>query len=342
MSAFLPPPSMMVVFSFSMRDALGPTEHLQRHVLELDAKILGNHRARGEDRDVLEHRLAAVAEAGRLDRCHLQAATQLVDDQGRERFAFDVLGDDEERLASLHDRFQDGEHRLQRGELLLVDEDVGVLELGQHLLGVGDEIGREIAAVELHALDDVELGLGRLRLFDRDDALVADLLHGVGNHLADRLVAVRGDGPDLRDLIRRLHLLGALFDVLDHRTDRNVDAALEIHRVHASGDELRPSFMIGDPILGRAGRRHRAHVRRAQRRADPARSDRNRFLSSRQRAPDLGFLRSQRRREFERRRCPRSTRSPAYGETTKARCCCGFSFWRSSARSSRCSAARCR
>ena len=41
-----------------------------------------------------------------------------------------------------------------------MDEDIGILELRHHLLGVGDEIGREIAAVELHAFDDVELGLG--------------------------------------------------------------------------------------------------------------------------------------------------------------------------------------
>ena len=179
--------------------ALGPAEHLKRHVLELDAEVLGDHRAAGQDRDVLEHRLAAIAEARRLDGRDLQAAAQLVDDQRRERFAFDVLGDDEQRLAGLHDRLEDGEHRLQRGELLLVDQDVGILEFGHHLLGVGDEIGREIAAVELHAFDDVELGLEALGFLDRDDALVADLLHGVGDHLADRLVAVGGDGADLGD-----------------------------------------------------------------------------------------------------------------------------------------------
>ena len=143
-----------------------------------------------------------------------------------------------ERLAGLHHRLEDGQHRLERGEFLLVDENVGVLELGDHLLGVGDEIGREIAAVELHALDDVELGLGGLRLLDRDHALVADLFHCVGDHLADRLVAVRGDGADLRDLLGGLHLLGAAFDVLDDRSHRDVDAALEIHRVHAGGDQL--------------------------------------------------------------------------------------------------------
>ena len=199
----------MVVFSFSMRTRLALPSICKRDVLELDAEVLGDQRARGEDRDVLEHRLAAIAEARRLDRRDLEAAAQLVDDQGRQRLAVDVLGDDQERLAGLHDRLEDRQHRLQRRQLLLVDEDVGVLELGDHLLGVGDEIGREIAAVELHALDDVELGLGGLGLFDRDDALVADLLHRLGDHLADRLVAVRGDGADLGDLFRGLHLLGA-------------------------------------------------------------------------------------------------------------------------------------
>ena len=43
-----------------------------------------------------------------------------------------------------------------------MDKDVGVFELGRHLLGVGDEVGREVAAVELHAFDDVELGLEAL------------------------------------------------------------------------------------------------------------------------------------------------------------------------------------
>ena len=121
---------MIVVFSFSMRDPLGAAEHVERDVLELDAEILGDHLAAGQDRDVLEHRLAAIAEARRLHRRHLQAAAQLVDDQRRQRLALDVLGDDQERLADLHHGLEDRQQRLQRGELLLVDEDVGVLELG--------------------------------------------------------------------------------------------------------------------------------------------------------------------------------------------------------------------
>ncbi len=168
----------------------------------------------------------------------------------RQRLALDVLGDDEERLAGLHHRLKDGEHRLQRGKLLLVDEDVGILELGQHLLGVCDEIRREIAAVELHALDDVELGLEALGLLDRYDALVADLLHRVGDHLADRLVAVGCDRADLGHFGGFLNLLRTLGDVLHRFADREVDAALEVHRVHAGRDQL---GALADDRLGENG-----------------------------------------------------------------------------------------
>ena len=147
-----------------------------------------------------------------------------------------------ERLARLHHRLEDRQHRLQRRQLLLVDEDIGVFEFGHHLLGVGDEIGREIAAVELHALDDVEFGLGGFRLLDRDDALVADLFHRFGDHLADRLVAIRRDGPDLGDLFGGLHLLRSALDVLHDRRHCDVDAALQIHRVHAGSDEFETLF----------------------------------------------------------------------------------------------------
>src|SRR5262245_37520405 len=50
---------------------LGAPEHGGGHVLELDAEIFRDQLAAGEDRDVLEHGLAAVAEAGGLDRGHL-------------------------------------------------------------------------------------------------------------------------------------------------------------------------------------------------------------------------------------------------------------------------------
>jgi len=41
----------------------------------------------GEDRHVLQHRLAAVAEGRRLDRDRLDHAAEPVDDEGRQRLA---------------------------------------------------------------------------------------------------------------------------------------------------------------------------------------------------------------------------------------------------------------
>src|SRR6185295_1510983 len=67
------------------RDLLRLAEVVELDVLELDAEILGDGAAAGQRRDVLEHRLAAIAEARRLDGRGLQRATQLVDHERRER-----------------------------------------------------------------------------------------------------------------------------------------------------------------------------------------------------------------------------------------------------------------
>ena len=209
--------------------------------------------AAGQDRDVLQHGLAAIAEARSLHRRDLEAAAQLVDHERGERLALDVLGDDQKRLAGLHDRLEQREQLLQARELLLVDEDVGVFHLRPHLVGIGDEVRRDVAAVELHAFDDVELGLQALRLFDRDDAFVADLLHRLGEELADLLVAVGRDGADLGDLVVGGDLLGVLLEVLDDGLDREVDAALEVHRVHAGGNRLGAFLDDGGGEHGRGG-----------------------------------------------------------------------------------------
>ena len=65
-------------------DTLGSAEHVGGHVLQLDAEIFRDHLAAGQDGDVFEHGLAAIAEARRLDRRDLEAAAQLVDDERRQ------------------------------------------------------------------------------------------------------------------------------------------------------------------------------------------------------------------------------------------------------------------
>ena len=236
-------------------DALGLAEHLHRDVLELDAEILGNHLAAGQDGDVLQHGLAAIAEAGRLHGRNLQAAAQLVDHERRKRLALDILGDDEQRPARLHHGLEQRQHGLKTGELLFVDQDVRVLELRRHLLGIGDEVGRDIAAVELHALDDFELRVEALGFLDGDHTLIADLLHGLGNHVSDGLLAIGRNRADLGDLRGTGDFLRLLLDGLDDFGHRLVDAALEVHRVHARGHGLQA---LADNRLGQDCRGRRA------------------------------------------------------------------------------------
>ena len=212
MAADVPAPSTIVVLSLSIVTFFALPRSSSLRFSSLRPEILGDGLAAGERGDVLEHGLAAIAEAGRLDGRGLQRAAQLVDDERRQRFALDVLRDDEQRLAEARHLLEHRQQVLHRADLLLVDQDDRVLEHDFHALGVGHEVGRQVAAVELHALDDVERRLHALGFFDRDHAVLADLVHRVGDDLADRLVVVRRDGADLGDHVaadRLRHLSSA-------------------------------------------------------------------------------------------------------------------------------------
>ena len=134
---------------------------------------------------------------------------------------------------------------LDRADFLFVDQDDGILEQHVHALGVGDEVRREVSTIELHALDDLERRLERLAFFNRDDAVLAHLLHRFRDDAPDRLVAVGRDGADLRDH-RARDVARRRLDVGDDRVDSRFDAALEIHRVGA-GRYLSQSLSVDCP-----------------------------------------------------------------------------------------------
>ena len=154
-----------------------------------------------------------------------------------------------ERPTGLHHGLEQPATGLHRRDLAGVEQDVGVFEDGFLALGVGDEVRRDVALVELHALGELELGAERVRLLDRDDAVLADLVDGVGDDLADGRVGGR-DGGDSGDLVLVVDLLGLRLDRLDSGSDGLLDALLQTHRVGAGGDV---AHAVVDHRLGQNG-----------------------------------------------------------------------------------------
>src|SRR5690606_31605880 len=113
---------------------------------------------------------AAITEARRLDGRDLDDAADVVDDERREGLALDVLGDDQQRAARLRNGLEQRQQLADVRNLLVVDQDQRVLEVRRLARLVVDEVQRQVAAVELHALDDLELVRETRAFLDRDHA----------------------------------------------------------------------------------------------------------------------------------------------------------------------------
>src|SRR5271165_6696763 len=227
---------------------LGTAQVLDLHVLELNAEVFRDGLAAGQLRNVFQHRLATIAEARSLHCSHVQRATQLVDHQCRESLAVDVLSDDHQRLAAACNLLEQRKQILHGADLLLVDQDVGLFERYFHAVRIGHEIRAQVAAIKLHTLDNFKQSLKRLRLFNRDHAVLADLLHRLGNDVADGRVGVGRNGADLGDHVTGNGLRKArkgtanhnavLIALADNGLNSLVDATLQRHGVCACGNCL--------------------------------------------------------------------------------------------------------
>jgi len=166
-------------------------------------------------------------------------ATDLVDHEGGQSLALDVLGDDDERARGLHDLLEHRDQVAHGGDLRTHEEDVGVVEHRLHAIGVGHEVRGDVALVEAHALDEVHLHAEGVGFLDGDDAVLAHLVDGLGDHRADLGIGSRDTGH-LGDLALVLDLDGHGVDALDGSGHGGLDALLERHRVGAGGDVAQP------------------------------------------------------------------------------------------------------
>ena len=218
-------------------DAAGAAEVLGRDGVQLAADLLADDLGTRQDGHVTQHLLAPIAKAGGLDGEHGDGAAELVHDQGRERLAIDVLGHDEQRLAQGDGLLEGRQELLDAADLLVRDEDRGVLEDRFHAVRVGHEVLRDVAPVELHPLGVFLLEADRLTFLDGDDTILADLVHDLGDQLTD--LGIGGaDGGHGRDLVAGGHRSGVLLELRDDGLDALVQTALDDHGVGAGGDVL--------------------------------------------------------------------------------------------------------
>ncbi len=209
---------------FGDGDFAGNSQHVQRHVFQAEPDFFGDHLPAGEDGDVLEHGFAAIAKSGCLNRARIEHAPGFIHHQRSQGFAFYVFGDYQQGLAGAGDFFQHWHQVLNDVDFLVGYQDADVFVFSQHPLLIGDEVGRDVAAIDLHPLDDIEFGCQGFRFFNGDYPVGGDFFHRFGNHFADFFVVTGGDGGDLLDR-GSFNWLGHRFDFFNQLGDGFVDAA---------------------------------------------------------------------------------------------------------------------
>ena len=137
----------------------------------------------------------------------------------------DVLGDDDQRPTCLLHLLQQRQQVRDGGDLAVHQQDERLFQDGLHHLGVGDEVGRDVALVQPHSFGQLQLKPEGVALLDGDRAFLADLVHRLGDQVADLLVG-GGDRGGRRDLLARLDLLGQAEQLAADRLDGLLDAAL--------------------------------------------------------------------------------------------------------------------
>ena len=95
-----------------------------------------------------------------------------------------------------------------------------------------------IASVKLHAFHDIQFGLKTFGLFHRDDTLFAHFFHGFGDFIADFRLTIGRNRSHLSDFIGSGDIFLLALQIGNHFGNGNINAALEIHRIHARRDRL--------------------------------------------------------------------------------------------------------
>ena len=236
------------------------------HAVQGQAGILADDRGSGQRCNILEQGLAPVAETGGFDGNAADGAAQLVHHQGRQSLALHILGDDRQGpAAGLGNLFQSRHNVVDRADLAVGNQQQRLLEGHFHPLGVGYEVGGQIAPVEAHSLGNVHFVGHTLGFLNGDDPFPAHLVHGLGNQLGDAFLVGR-QGGDPGHLFPIFHGDGHSDQFVHHGGHGAVNARFQAHPVgpggdvhkalphHSAGQHYRGSGAVAHHIVGFGGR----------------------------------------------------------------------------------------
>ncbi len=81
----------------------------------------------GQNSDIFQHSLAAIAKAWSFDGQDVEGTTHLVDNQGCQGLTVQILGNDDQLFGTgLQNALQHGKDIGNRADLLIGDKDVGI------------------------------------------------------------------------------------------------------------------------------------------------------------------------------------------------------------------------
>src|SRR5687768_14631930 len=92
------------------------------------------------------------------------------------------------------------ENVLHVADLFIIDEDERAFELGLHFFAVGNEIRRDISAIELHTFYHFYSCFSTSCFFNCDHTFLTHFLHSLSDQLTDLCIVIGGDGSNLLDL----------------------------------------------------------------------------------------------------------------------------------------------
>ena len=131
-------------------------ELFQCGVFQRQADFFCNDLTTCQDSDIFQHGFTTVAEARSLDSTGFQDTADVVDNQCRQCFTFNIFGNDQKRAACLGNLFQYRQQVTDVGNFLFTQQNVWIVESNNLFVGIVDEVRGQVTAIKLHTFHDVQ------------------------------------------------------------------------------------------------------------------------------------------------------------------------------------------